>query len=74
MSPKDMDSTFSSRVYQGHVQNFRRKVDSAEDAESLERLKATFSFALEKGMIDEAARNDLLSAIKRRVDSMHFRG
>ncbi|MEQ9407561.1 MAG: hypothetical protein RIK87_07520 [Fuerstiella sp.] len=67
MNIEEQDSSFSSRVSQGHLDNFLRKVEAAESPDALRRLQQVIDFAFERQMIDEAGREKLLTAISHQA-------
>jgi len=67
---EERDPGFSARVHQGHVDNFLRKVESAETREALQRLTETIGIAVERQFITDASRVELLAAIERQTQTL----
>lgn len=59
MSADVQDPEFHARVHQGHVANFRRKIESAESRRVLEQVRETIDAAAAKEMISEEDRSKL---------------
>jgi hypothetical protein len=60
------DSGFYARVHQGHVENFKRKITSAERESDLQGVARSIDAAAEKKMIDDADCNVLRDAVNAR--------
>jgi|GEM_PF-2211799 len=59
MSTDVQNAEFYARVHQGHVANFRRKIESAENRQALEQVRGTIDAAAAKDMINEDDRREL---------------
>lgn len=74
MNTEESDFGFSTRVHQGHIDNFLRKVNSAESSETLQRLIEVIDFAFQRNMIDQSGHDMLKSAIDHQFASLPTSG
>ena len=70
MSTDASKTGFTARVHQGHVANFRRKIDLAENRSSLDRILSTISAAAQKQMIADVDLEELQVAAGNRRRSL----
>ncbi len=52
MSNQSTESGFHKRVYSGHLDNYLRKLRSAENADDLQKVMQTVRLAAERNMIE----------------------
>ncbi len=75
MSADVQDPEFHARVHQGHVDNFRRKIESAESQRTLEQVRGIIDAAAAKEMISENTRRELHDeAMLRSSKIVHTQG
>ncbi len=67
MSSVPDETEFQARVHQGHVDNFRRKLSSADNQGLLDKIFASIEFAVNKHMISGTDREMLSEIFQQKV-------
>ena len=70
MANQTNDSGFHSRVHQGHVENFDRKLRSAGSRVELDRILQSIEFAVSRKMIDDTDKSDLNQVFQQRLGEL----
>ena len=65
------DTGFQNRVHQGHLENFRRKIDSAENKPELESVLSTIEAAATRQMISTSDLDELRNSVFNRRQALY---